>query len=38
MVALSCRFALDIFTIAQQDRPHPEPDHLAHGPGCDLWF
>ena len=26
MVALVCRFALDIFTIAQQDRPHPEPD------------
>ena len=38
MVALSCRFALDIFTIAQQDRPDPEPDHLPHDPGCDLWF
>ena len=34
MVALSCRFALDIFTIAQQDRP----DHLANDPRCDLWF
>ena len=38
MVALSCRFALDIFTIAQVDRPRPEPDLLAHDPGCDLWF
>ena len=38
MVALSCRFSLDIFTIAQQDWPHLEPDHLAHDPGCDLWF
>ena len=37
MAALSCRFALDIFTIAQQDRPLPEPDHLAHDSGCDLW-
>ena len=26
------------FTIAQQDRPDPETDHLAHDPGCDLWF
>ena len=34
MVALSRRFALDIFTVAQQDLPHPEPDLL----GCDLWF
>ena len=31
-MALSCRFALDIFTIAPQDCPHPEPDHLAHDP------
>ena len=23
MVALSCRFALDVFTVAQQDRPNP---------------
>ena len=38
MVALSCRFALDIFTVAQQDQPHPEPNPLAHDPGCDLWF
>ena len=35
MVALSCRVALGIF---KQDRPHPEPDHLAHDPGCALWF
>ena len=38
MVALSCRFVLDIFTIAQQDRPRPEPDLLTHDPGCDLRF
>ena len=25
-------------TTVQQDRPDPEPDHLAHDPGCDLWF
>ena len=36
VVAFSCWFALDIFTIAQQDRPDPEPIHLAHDPGCDL--
>ena len=28
----------DIFTIAQQDRPQPEPDLLAHDLGCGLWF
>ena len=38
MVALPCRFALDIFTIAEQDWPRLEPDLLAHDPGCDLWF
>ena len=38
MVALSCRFALDIFNIAQQDWSRPEPDLLAHDSGCDLWF
>ena len=37
MVTLSCRFALDVFTIAQQDRPLPEPDDLAQALGCDLW-
>ena len=36
MAALSCRFALDIVTVAQQDRPHLEPDLLAHDPGRDL--
>ena len=35
-VALLCRFALDNFTVAQQDRPPPEPDLLAHGPEPDL--
>ena len=38
MVALSCRFALVIFTVARQDRPHLEPDLLAHDPGLDLWL
>ena len=31
-VTLSCRFALCIFTVAQQDWPHPEPDLVAHDP------
>ena len=30
-------FAQDIFNIAQQDRPLPQPEHLAHDPGRDLW-
>ena len=38
MVALGCRFALDIFSIAQQDQLHPEPDPLAHDPGYAFWF
>ena len=38
MVALSCRFVLDIFTVAQQYRAPPEPDLLAHDPGHDFWF
>ena len=38
MVALSCRFALDIFTVAQQYQPLPEPDLLVHDPGHDLLF
>ena len=33
MVARGCRFALDVFTIAQQDRPLPDPVPLAHDPG-----
>ena len=33
MVALGCRFALDVFTIAQQDRPLVEADPLLHTPG-----
>ena len=37
-VALTCRFALDNFTVAQQDGPRPEPDLLAHDPGRDLWL
>ena len=35
MVALSCRFALDIFTVAQQYQP-PAPDLPAHDPGHDF--
>ena len=37
-VALSCRLALDIFTVAQQYQPLPEPDLLVHDPGHDLLF
>ena len=33
MVALGCRFALDIFTIAQQDRPPSVTFPLPHDPG-----
>ena len=33
MIALGCRFALDIFTIAQQDRPPPVPVSPPHDPG-----
>ena len=25
-------------SVAQQDRPRPAPDLLAHDPRCDLWF
>ena len=38
MVALGCRFALDIFAIAQQDRHSLDPVLLAHDPGFALWF
>ena len=38
MVALSCRFALEIFTVAQQDRPFHEPDLLAHDSCGGFWF
>ena len=38
MVALGCRFALDIFTTAQQDRPLLDPSPLAHDPGFAIWF
>ena len=37
MVALGCRFALDILTVAQQDWPPPVPVTLAHDPGHALW-
>ena len=37
-VALSCRFALDIFTVAQQYQPLPESDLLVHDPGHNLLF
>ena len=38
MIALGCRFALNIFTIAQQDRPPPVPVPLPHDPGFAHWF
>ena len=37
MVALGCRFAVDVFTIAQQDRPLADPDPLPRDPGHALW-
>ena len=33
MVALGCRFASDVFTAAQKDRPLPVLTPLAHDPG-----
>ena len=35
---LGCVFALVIFTIAQQDRPSPDPVPLPLDPGLDPWF
>ena len=32
MVALGCSFVLDVFTIAEQDRPFAEPVPLPHTP------
>ena len=37
-MALGCRFALDIFTVAQQDRPSPDPVPLPLDPGLEAWF
>ena len=38
-IALGCRFALDIFTIAQQDRPSsPGLDHLPLDPNLEPYF
>ena len=37
-IALGCRFVVDIFTIAQQERPSPEPDPLPLEPGLEPWF
>ena len=37
MVALGCRFALDVFTSALQDRPLADPDPPPHDPGHALW-
>ena len=37
-ISLGCRFALDMFTIAQQDRPSPEPDPLPSEPDLEPWF
>ena len=38
MVALGCRFALDMFAYASARPAHPEPDPLAHDPGYAFWF
>ena len=38
VVALSCRFALDIFTVAQQYQLPPAPDLSAHDPGHGFWL
>ena len=37
-IALGCRFTLDIFNIAQQERPSLEPDPLPLEPGLEPWF
>ena len=37
-IALGCRFALDIFTIFQQDRPSPDPVPLPLDPGFEPCF
>ena len=37
MVALGCRFALDVFTIDQQDRLLADLDPLTHDPVHALW-
>ena len=37
-IALGCRFALDIFTIAQQDRPEPEPEPLPLESETEPWL
>ena len=37
-MALGCRFALDIFTIAQQDRPSPDTVPLPLDPGLEPCF
>ena len=36
--ALGCRVALDIFTIAQQDRPSPEPDPPPFDAELEPWL
>ena len=38
MGALGCKFALDVFTIAEQDRPLPVLTPLVHDPGLALWL
>ena len=37
MVALGCRFALDVFTVAQQGLPFADHDSLNHDHGHALW-
>ena len=36
-VALGCRFALDVFTIAQQDYPVPDQEPVICDPGPAAW-
>ena len=37
MVALECRFALDVFIVAQQDFPLADHNSLNHDLGRALW-
>ena len=37
MVALCCRFALDVFTVAEQDYPFADHNKLNRDLGLALW-